>query len=121
MNKNPKTDKLTPFQPGESGNPNGAPKGKRVSTILKELLNKAAPQKMQEAKFVSEFLGKNPKATNAEVLAVRLLFNALVKGDHKAVQEIIDRTEGKAMQQLSIEGETMKKQVFVINGKTIEF
>lgn len=35
-NPNPNTDNLTPFKPGESGNPNGRPR-KMVSQVIKEL------------------------------------------------------------------------------------
>lgn len=39
-NPNPPLENLKPFKPGQSGNPNGAPKGtKHLSTHIQEMLN----------------------------------------------------------------------------------
>jgi hypothetical protein len=71
---------------GEVLNPDGAPKGKRVSTYLKELL---------ETELVN---GK----TIAEILADTIVLEAK-KGNFQFMRELLDRTEGKVMEQISAE------------------
>lgn len=67
-----KSDNLTPWKPGQSGNPHGRPKNS-VTTMLKA----------------------NSKATN-QVIAVKLTDMAK-KGDLKAIDMYIDRTDGKVI------------------------
>lgn len=75
------------FKPGQSGNPAGKPKGtKHLSTILKAMLNEEV-----------EIDGKMIKFDQA--LIKRLLKKA-TEGDIKAIQEVFDRTEGKAKQEI---------------------
>jgi hypothetical protein len=103
----PKPENVEPhkFKPGQSGNPAGKPKGaKRVSTVLKELLEKLAPGAVVDAKFVAEFCKGRKRVTNADAAAARLLYEALVKGEPWAMKELIDRTEGKATQPVELGG-----------------
>lgn len=68
------------FQPGQSGNPKGRPKGhKNLATDLKEVLQERVP--VQEN-------GKIRKMTKQRALVVAT-FNRALKGDPKAVSSII--------------------------------
>lgn len=85
-----KEDNLTPFQPGQSGNPKGRPKGSRnLSAILKDMLDQDVEEDGEMVKF-------------SDAIVKRLIQKAN-KGDIKAIQEIFDRTEGKAKQEIKNE------------------
>lgn len=71
---------------GEVKNPNGALRGKRVSTYLKESLEKELAN------------GK----TIGEILADTILLEAK-KGNYAFMRELLDRTEGKVIEQVSAE------------------
>jgi hypothetical protein len=88
-------------------NKKGRPKGKSISTILKELLDKEAPDCVITNKYVEETIKKikpGYKPTNAEVLAFKVLHSAQALGDMKAVDTILERTEGKVSQPLEGNG-----------------
>lgn len=100
-------DNLKPFKPGQSGNPNGRPKGSGVTDQLKKLLHE-------------EIELKGKKTTMAEAIAKVCVSKAL-KGDHRFVKEILDRTEGKVKDQLSVDGEMrIVNQRFVVATKKAE-
>lgn len=83
----------TQFQPGESGNPAGRPKGSRnLSTILREMLS-------EEVEI--EIEGKKEKCEFQEAIVKQLLRKAN-KGNLRAIQEIFDRVDGKAKQQVDV-------------------
>lgn len=73
------------FAPGASGNPGGRPKGSiSLVKILREKLEEIAP---------------GQKKTYAERLVDKLLTTALsLNGDLRAIQDVIDRVDGKAVQ-----------------------
>src|SRR5215472_368265 len=78
-----------PFQPGQSGNPRGRPKMTRQQRI---------------GKLVDAVLREKPKERDgylAEVLAARLIMLAR-RGSLKAIELILERTEGKAQQNLNL-------------------
>jgi Family of unknown function (DUF5681) len=87
----PKTDHLvaTQFKPEQSGNPNGRPR-KMVTEALNELLAERVP-------------GDKQKRTKARLLA-DVLFTQAMKGKTQAAIEIIDRTEGRAVQGHEVSG-----------------
>lgn len=92
------------FKPGESGNPAGKPPGaKRVSTVLREMMERVAPREIKNTEFVKEFCKGRKKVTIADALAARLLTAALIEGESWAVREILDRLEGKAPQSIDID------------------
>jgi hypothetical protein len=92
------------FKKGETANPNGRPVGsKNVSTVLKELLQQMAPGDVVGSKFIKEFCKGRKQVTNAEAIVARLLYAAIIKGDLKAIKEIVDRAEGKAMQRIDMD------------------
>src|SRR5215467_699185 len=78
-----------PFQPGQSGNPRGRPKMTRQQRIGK-LMDAVLRDKLKER---NGYL--------AEVLAARLIMLAR-KGSLKAIELILERTEGKAQQNLNL-------------------
>lgn len=85
----------------------GRPKGRSISTILAELLQRPANKNLTELAFVkklAEGLTKEEfkKLTNGDILTLRLYSEAVASGDITAIKEILDRTEGKSKQSLDI-------------------
>lgn len=68
-------ENLKPFQPGQSGNPAGRPKGTSLTDKLREIIDKNEGE-------VADAL-------------VRAAVKAALKGDFRFWQEIINRVEGK--------------------------
>ncbi len=99
---------LSPFKPGVSGNPSGRPKGsKNITTFLHELLQK----KMDGPE--TPLTPKGGKMTAAQVVALKLLGRA-IRGDLTAIQQLQDRTEGRAKETVeqTVKGEvTIKKRL----------
>ncbi len=90
-------DNLTPFKPGQSGNPGGRPKTRPYKDALLRLLKAAGDD--------TEKLDK---------LALALYSKAL-EGDVPAQREIADRIDGKVAQPLAnAEDETFKVALEVI-------
>ncbi len=102
-NKEPPEDKQ--FQPGESGNLNGRPKGtKNYSTRLKELL-----------KGISGDDGEWTSPLAAE--KIKIIFSKHKDGEHKgeyiypvnerqkAIDSVADRIEGTPKQSMDLKGE----------------
>jgi hypothetical protein len=88
---NPENIEPYKFEPGQSGNPSGRPKGtKNPSTILKEMLE-------EELEVVID--GVKVKKTFKDLI-VRKLIKKANDGDLRAIQEIFDRVEGKAKQEI---------------------
>jgi hypothetical protein len=80
---------LTPYKPGQCGNPGGMPKGVVYVTSALRRLMKMGPIEL------SQFQPQNA----AEVMAMRLIYSSMYSLDAlPAIKEIIDRTEGKALQ-----------------------
>jgi hypothetical protein len=84
------------FKKGESGNPNGRPKGvpnskTRLLRLLELVQTKTNP-----------ITGEKEEFTVAEQLDLVVLQKAF-KGDLRAYQEILDRLEGKAKQSTELE------------------
>lgn len=89
----PNPENLKPWKPGQSGNPAGKQKGRSVTARLRDLLDAV------------ELGGKeipNGKQV-ADLLAEVILKNAL-KGDHRFVATVLDRTEGKVADKTEITG-----------------
>jgi len=93
-----KPENLTPWQPGESGNPKGRPPGRSISSILKDLLNKNFTN-------IDPFeKGQLKERPINEHIAIKLA-NMALKGDISSIKEIFDRTEGKPPQKLEHTGD----------------
>lgn len=100
----PNHDNLKRFRRGQSGNPNGRPKGSRnVSTALTEMLSAVAPDVVRKAEFVKSFARSRKKATIADAVAMRIVYEGVVNGQSWALKEICDRTEGKPRQSVKFE------------------
>ncbi len=84
------TSGLKPFPKGVSGNPGGRPKKLPVTDVILRKLDQKCTQ---------DKAGR----TWAELIVVALLGRA-VKGDVKAIAELIDRAEGKAKQRNELSG-----------------
>jgi hypothetical protein len=84
----PKAAEPFKFKPGQSGNPGGRPKRKKITDALIDAL---------------EVVIKSGNKTAAEAIALAMVRKA-IKGDVKAATFIGDRTEGKPMQAVKIEG-----------------
>jgi hypothetical protein len=93
---------LKKWKPGVSGNPKGAPKGKRWRTIFEELLEQRAilpPANTKERKEFSNLLKQfeqklGREATNRDAAAFRQYILAL-EGDTYALKTIMEREEGR--------------------------
>jgi hypothetical protein len=81
VNKSPDTKGLTPFQKGESGNPNGRPKK------LPEL-----------DKLLAEVLGEEKDGVTAAEAILKALRAKASKGDIRAAEVLLNRGYGMARQ-----------------------
>jgi hypothetical protein len=84
------------YKKGQTGNPNGRPKGgKNISTYLKLLMD----EEMSTTDMFSQ--KKSMKKTVADIIAVKLIALAIKsnkgKGDLAAINTIMDRLEGKPL------------------------
>lgn len=83
--------KLKDFEKGQSGNPNGRPKGvPNTATRLQRFLNATMRGKNPVTKEEEEF-------SVAELMDLQQIAKAM-KGDTAAWEKILDRMEGKTMQ-----------------------
>jgi hypothetical protein len=98
-----KPENLKPFTKNDPRRHNGRPKGAHnVSTILGRMLKKVAPEAIVDKKFVREYTAGKKRVTIGDVIACRLLFEAINEGSIHAIKEINDRTEGKSTQGLEV-------------------
>lgn len=101
-------DNLTPFKKGESGNPDGRPKGQRnYATIYREALIK-----------LGKLNNKTPEELEEEILSKGLL-NAR-SGDYRFYKDILDRLYGTPVSRTELtgkDGEPINKiSIEIING-----
>jgi hypothetical protein len=86
-----------PWKPGQTGNPNGRPPKRHcVSSLLNEDLPKLSGKERQ---------------TLAERLKKKIIEMAL-KGDKWALETILDRTEGKALERV-LQGDLVKEDIII--------
>jgi hypothetical protein len=98
VNKTPDTKGLTPFQKGESGNPNGRPKK------LPEL-----------DKLLANVLGEEKDGVTAAETILKALRVKATKGDIRAAEVLLDRGYGKARQTIQHEGNEMQPVHFILD------
>ena len=90
------------WQKGESGNPNGRPKGaKNRSTIARKWL-----EVMQDAK--NPITGELEKLTQEDLMTLAIIHKAR-KGDVNAYKQLMDSAHGLPTQQIDI---TTEKPIF---------
>jgi len=87
----------TEFKPGQSGNPNGRPKGvpnskTRLLRLLQLIQTKTNP-----------VTGEKEEFSIAEQMDMAIVAKAL-KGDIRAYESLMDRLEGKPQQTITNEG-----------------
>jgi len=105
MNKNGKPENLTPFKPGQSGNPGGHPKKRPLSDLYLALLEEPFDEAELRAKR------KLPRgATWGEAIA-RGVALAAINGKMGAAREIREAIEGKATQRIEF-GDTTLMDAF---------
>lgn len=87
------------FKKGQSGNPNGRPKGVRnFKTVIEEIF--ALPIDTLEEDLKLKILGLNPKIKTIEdAFNARLVVDAL-EGDSYSKKEILERIHGKVTDKL---------------------
>jgi hypothetical protein len=89
---------LKPYKKGQSGNPNGRPKGSRnFNTIIKEILELRLKD-LNPNMNVPEHLKKK---TNKEIMVMKQVSKAAA-GNQRAFEYLVDRIDGKIMQPIDI-------------------
>lgn len=89
---------LKPFQPGVSGNPKGAPKGKRWRTVIAEFMEAKAfigakqPAEKELLEQLSKHVGR--QLTNRDVVVFKQML--LAHTNPTAARIIMDREEGRS-------------------------
>jgi hypothetical protein len=98
------------FKPGESGNPNGRPKGTRNrSTIAREWLE------VQQS-IKNPITGQNEILQQQDIMTLALIKKAN-EGDVNAFKELMDSAYGKLSQTLTHEGNPEQPVVFELDPK----
>ena len=91
-----KKDNLILWKKGQSGNPKGRPKGsKNRSTILKELAE-------LRTKGIDPVSGEEVWMTNEYRMAMAVIEKTIAKGDHQALNMILDNIYGKQKDSVDI-------------------
>ena len=83
-------DNLVHFEKGQSGNPNGRPKGVRLLRLLELVQKRRNP-----------ITGEDEDFTVLELMDMQMISKAL-KGDQRAYEAVVDRLEGKPRQTTDI-------------------
>ena len=87
---------LIPFKKGQSGNPNGRPKGsKNRSTILKEIAE-------LRTKGIHPVTGEEVWMTNEYRMAMAVIERVIQKGDAQALNMVLDSIYGKQKDSVDI-------------------
>jgi hypothetical protein len=99
-----KVENLTPWQPGQSGNPGGRPRKLPITDYIIGQLEKPIPAAMK-AKLPAAFTEVyGDDASFGEMLAFKVIDQA-AKGDIRAMNTVMERAEGKVKQSVSLSGE----------------
>lgn len=82
---------LITIEKGRSGNPKGRPKGsKSLAGTLRDMLERKLTYKDPKT-------GEAQLKTTREILLLKLLEKAIINGETKAIAEVLDRVDGKAI------------------------
>jgi hypothetical protein len=99
-NPNGKVENLTPFKPGQSGNPGGIPNGKPITSAMHKLLQLP----VEELRALLNDPLAFEKMPTYEAIALQQIRSAVI-GKDSSTDRILDRTEGKAVETHLIYGE----------------
>lgn len=107
---NPENIEQHKFKPGESGNPNGRPKGSRNrSTLVREWLEVKQKEK-------NPLTGQVEELEQQDLITLALIKKAK-KGDVQAYKELMDSAHGKIEQKTDITSKGQKLfQVNILDG-----
>lgn len=103
------TSGLTPWKPGQSGNPGGRPKKRPITDEYFALADKPIPEKLRkklQPKFDVELWDG---ITFAQVNALRRFLDSFTVGGQTSSKEIRESIEGKAPERLEITGPERKE------------
>lgn len=84
---NPDSIKEYKWKPGQSGNPNGRPKGLSITRLVREELEKVPPGEKQEAKYL---------------LVKKILHKALKEGDREMIKICWNYMDGMPLQKTDL-------------------
>lgn len=101
MAENKRHKNLKPWPKGVSGNPAGAPKGKRFKTVIRELMELQADVAAKDGdkkllQGLQKKLGRVLK--NRELIVFKQMLKAIT-GDTSAFTALADREEGRPVQE----------------------
>lgn len=120
-NKHPKQQNLVPFPPGQSGNPNGRPKGsKSLSTIIRELEDEQFDWKLfpKHSKALKEFVEMSfPIGSPFRAIVYRAVLDAVGgKGVEKvAAREWLRKAGYGDKLDLTSKGQRIKQEPVIIS------
>lgn len=102
------------WQPGQSGNPKGRPKG---IVSITDTLRKVIEKKMETIDPVTK--NKDRKKIK-EIIALALVGKAL-KGDVRAIQEMLDRLEGRVTQKVEADFPAMTgRRIVMVDAEPVK-
>lgn len=91
-------NKETQFSSKNQPKKNGRPKGKSISTYLKEFLD-------CEIEFTNPITKQREKLPLSAIAALKQIKNAIIDGDRLSINDIQDRLEGKPLQKQEVKAE----------------
>lgn len=114
---------LTPFQPGQSGNPHGRPKGAlSLVTLMKKLAGAQARGTNENGEDVKDILAKMygedaaEAVTNAHIYIANV-HKAASKGEEWAIKLLLNYIDGMPRQSIDLGGQKdnpLKQDVYIV-------
>ena len=93
-----------PWKPGESGNPKGRPKGtvRRWDAVMRQFFNLVQNEPEKIEKLTGLRVPESISGRDAQLLLVQQEYYKAIKGDGRAMAEIMERMDGKPDQNLNV-------------------
>jgi len=111
---NPENIESHKFKKGQTGNPNGRPKGSRsLTTILREYMDK-------ELEINDPITKKLVNKRIGDIVNLKLIANA-IKGDQQAIKMVFERLDGMPTQKVDVSAVVTEMPTITRGGKEIEF